>query len=356
MIVGILFLALYKFKISPNLLYSIYFIFCTISISITVYYTGGFLSFLFPWLASTPIVALMVWSKKGGIVSISFVLLTQLVFFFLYNDNFAFPNQIKPEFQKAFFLTCALGLGLILFFIANVFENAKNDALNSLYKALKELGSEKERSDLLLLNILPAEIAEELKLTGTAEAKLIEQVTVLFTDFKGFTEASEKLSPQELVSEINQCFTHFDRITGKYGIEKIKTIGDAYMAVGGLPTKNDTHAIDVVNAALDIQNFMEKLRIEKTSEGLPCFEIRIGIHTGSVVAGIVGVKKFQYDIWGDTVNTASRMESSGEVGKINISGSTYLSIKDKFNCHHRGKISAKGKGEIDMYFVEGKIN
>jgi adenylate cyclase len=354
MIVGIIFLALYRLKVSPSILYPFYFISCTICISISVYYTGGFLSYLFPWLASTPIVALMVWSKKGGRISLLAVLVAQLVFFYFYFDNYAFPDQIKPVYQKWFYLTCALGLGLILFWIALVFENAKNSALDNLNKALKELGIEKQRSDELLLNILPSEIADELKKKGTAEAKLVEQVTVLFTDFKGFTEASEKLSPEELVAEINECFSAFDYIMQKHGVEKIKTIGDAYMAVGGLPSQNSSHATDTVNAAIEIQQFMEKLKKEKAAEGKASFEIRIGIHSGSVVAGIVGVKKFQYDIWGDTVNTASRMESSGEVGRINISGSTYELVKTKFDCSHRGKIAAKGKGEIDMYFVNGK--
>jgi class 3 adenylate cyclase len=218
------------------------------------------------------------------------------------------------------------------------------------------ISKEKKRSDELLLNILPAEVAEELKAKGSAEAKSINSVTVLFTDFKGFTQLSEKLSAQELVGEINECFSAFDHIMQKYGIEKIKTIGDAYMAAGGLPVPNETHAVDVVKAAIAIQNFMIELKAKKEAAGQLFFEIRIGVHTGPVVAGIVGVKKYSYDIWGDTVNTASRMESSGEVGKVNISGSTYELVKDNFNCNYRGKVSAKGKGEIDMYFVEGVIN
>ncbi len=174
----------------------------------------------------------------------------------------------------------------------------------------------------------------------------------MFTDFKGFTQLSEKLTPKELVAEINECFSAFDHIMQKHGVEKIKTIGDAYMAAGGLPTPNKTHPIDVVKAALDIQKFMLELKEKKQAEGKLFFEIRIGVHTGPVVAGIVGVKKFAYDIWGDTVNTASRMESSGEVGKVNISGATYELVKNNYQCNHRGKITAKGKGEIDMYFVE----
>ncbi len=215
-----------------------------------------------------------------------------------------------------------------------------------------EVVAQKERSDELLLNILPAEVADELKLKGSAEAKMINQVTVLFTDFQGFTKLSENLSAEALVSELNYCFSAFDNIMLKHGIEKIKTIGDSYMAAGGLPTPNQTHATDVVQAALEIQEFMKEYKKAKLDKGESYFETRIGVHTGSVVAGIVGVKKFAYDIWGDTVNIASRMESSGEIGKVNISHSTYELVKNEFHCMHRGKISAKGKGEMDMYFVE----
>jgi adenylate cyclase len=209
----------------------------------------------------------------------------------------------------------------------------------------------KKQSDELLLNILPAEVAEELKAKGSAEAKLIDDVTVLFTDFKGFTQLSEKLSPKELVGEINTCFSAFDNIMQKHGVEKIKTIGDAYMAAGGLPTPNKTHAEDVVKAALEIQSFMANHKQQRETEGKLFFEIRIGVHTGPVVAGIVGIKKFAYDIWGDTVNTASRMESSGSVGMVNISETTYNLVKDKFPCEYRGEVEAKGKGVMKMYFV-----
>lgn len=211
---------------------------------------------------------------------------------------------------------------------------------------------EKKRSDDLLLNILPEEVAEELKLKGSADAKQFDQVTVLFTDFQDFTVLSEKLSAKELVEEINTCFMAFDKIIDQYGIEKIKTIGDSYMCAGGLPTANDTNAEDVIRAAFKIQEFMQQHIAERIQKGQPLFRIRIGIHTGPVVAGIVGIRKFAYDIWGDTVNTASRMESSGEAGKINISHTTYLLVKDKFRFDYRGKIKTKGKGEMDMYFVE----
>jgi len=212
----------------------------------------------------------------------------------------------------------------------------------------------KKMSDELLLNILPSTIAEELKSKGNAESKLIDEVTVLFTDFKGFTQLSEQFTPQELVAEINECFSAFDQIMTKHNVEKIKTIGDSYMAAGGLPTSNKTHAQDVIHAALEIQQFMAGYKKAREEAGKLFFEIRIGIHSGPVVAGIVGIRKFAYDIWGDTVNTASRMESSGEVGKVNVSETTYNLTQDVFSFTYRGKIEAKGKGEISMYFAERK--
>lgn len=215
------------------------------------------------------------------------------------------------------------------------------------------IGKEKQRSEELLLNILPEEVADELKEKGHSDAQMIDQVTVLFTDFKGFTALSEQVTPKELVADLHACFSQFDRICQKQNIEKIKTIGDAYMAAGGLPSPNSTHAQDVVKAAMEMARVVDEGKAKKISAGLPYFEIRIGIHTGPVVAGIVGVKKFQYDIWGDTVNTASRMESSGKVGKVNISRATYELLKDDptLAFESRGKIEAKGKGKIDMYFV-----
>lgn len=236
-------------------------------------------------------------------------------------------------------------------YLAVALDNAR------VYQLLEEgkqtLEEEKSKTDELLLNILPAEIAEELKMKGEAVARKFDVVSILFTDFKEFTQTSEKLSPEELVHDINHCFKAFDLICEKYGIEKIKTIGDSYMAAGGIPVPDDQAVKQTVLAGLAMNQFILDERERMLAAGKVPFEMRVGINTGPVVAGIVGVKKFQYDIWGDAVNTASRMESHGEVGKVNISQFTYDLIKDEkeFEFEHRGKISVKGKGEIDMYYV-----
>lgn len=250
----------------------------------------------------------------------------------------------ERTFEKAFLIS---GLLAIMIFAALMYHRWKFTRKQKLI-----IEQEKQRSEELLLNILPAETAQELKDTGSARAREYESVTVMFTDFKNFTTLSEKLSSQELVNEINYCYVNFDQIISKYNIEKIKTIGDSYMCAAGLPVANETHASDILNAAIEIRDFMVHEKQRRNWIGKDFFEIRIGCHTGPVVAGIVGTKKFAYDIWGDTVNLASRMESSGEPGKINISEHTYDLVRREFNCQYRGKIQAKNKGEVDMYFVE----
>jgi adenylate cyclase len=237
----------------------------------------------------------------------------------------------------------AIGIGALIFIIAFfMYRNFRNQR-----KANKIILEEKQRSEALLLNILPQEVADELKKDGKSAARLYNEVSVLFTDFVNFTQTSETLSPQELVNELHACFSAFDSIIERNGLEKIKTIGDAYMAVCGLPENSPDHAQRAVRAALEIRDFIHE---RKKNEG--AFDVRIGINSGQVVAGIVGVKKFAYDIWGDAVNTAARLESSGELGKVNISESTYNLVKDDFSFISRGKISAKNKGEIAMFFVE----
>jgi len=233
---------------------------------------------------------------------------------------------------------------------------AKRRANVSLEEKNKIIEEERQRSDELLLNILPQSIAEELKESGKARARRFDEVTVLFTDFKNFTRISELLSPEELVEELDKCFKAFDFIIGQYeDIEKIKTIGDAYMCASGL-TDRRVMPNSIVKAALEMQLFLDEQRQERMRIGKPYFEARIGIHTGPVVAGVVGVKKFAYDIWGDTVNTASRVESNSDPGRVNISETTYNLVRYKFECEYRGKVEAKNKGQIDMYYVNRELS
>ena len=214
--------------------------------------------------------------------------------------------------------------------------------------------AERDKSKELLLNILPEEIAHELETNGSAKTQYHENVTVLFTDFKGFSSIAGKVTPQVLVDELNTYFVAFDEITDRFNLEKIKTIGDAYMCAGGIPTPDNDNALNAVRAAMEMQRFMQTQIEKKKAMGVQPWELRVGVHSGPVVAGVVGKKKYAYDIWGDAVNIASRMESTGEPGRVNISAWTYEKVKDHFNCTHRGKLTAKNIGEIDMYFVDGE--
>lgn len=251
---------------------------------------------------------------------------------------------------NAYLIGSAIALILLLAWFFNrsrirARTNRELEAKNALIE------QERQRADQLLTNILPEQTARELMLHNSVQPVRYESVSVLFTDFKGFTQIAENLSPEDLVAELDECFRRFDAIVLQYGLEKIKTIGDSYMCAGGLPLPNETHPFDAVRAALDMQATLAELSAQKQREGKPFFTMRIGIHTGPVVAGVVGSHKFAYDIWGDTVNTAARMEQSGEPGKINLSGATHALVKNRFPCTFRGKISAKNKGEIEMYFV-----
>ncbi len=235
-------------------------------------------------------------------------------------------------------LTAILGLISILLF--------------SVYRNSRVITKEKKRSDNLLLNILPAETAEELKINGKVQARRFEHVSVLFTDFVGFTSYSRDLAPEVLVECIDYYFTQFDKIIEKHGLEKIKTIGDSYMCASGLPFPSSEHAKKIILAALEIIDFFKSERVNNPAKEIP-FEVRIGINSGPVVAGVVGFKKFAYDIWGDTVNTASRLETHSDLGRINISETTYLLIQNDFDCEYRGEIDVRNKGLVKMYFVNG---
>ena len=249
-------------------------------------------------------------------------------------------------------------LGLIVLFVlffAILFYarfRAKKRTANELSEKNALIEEEQKRSNNLLLNILPPAIAQELKTRNKVAARKYDQATVMFVDFKGFTTIAEMLSPERLVEELDLCFSNFDSIISNYRIEKIKTVGDAYICASGLSDMNASPS-DMVKAALEIQDFLLGLKAERLSQGLPFFDARVGIHTGPVVAGVVGAKKFAYDIWGDTVNTAARLEEQCDPGRVNVSEDAYWLAKYEFEWQHRGKIAAKNKGMMDMYYVMG---
>ncbi len=272
-------------------------------------------------------------------------------------ENEKIAAELKAKEQENYLFAAAGTAGILLLLALLLYSRfaAKRRTARSLEEKNRMIEEERQRSDELLLNILPAPIAEELKVKGKAQAKQYEETTVLFSDFKNFTSIAEQLSPEELVEELDKCFKGFDFIISQYeDLEKIKTIGDAYMCASGLSDRKGLPN-NMVKAALEMQAFLEEQKQERIRLGKPFFEARIGIHTGPVVAGVVGVKKFAYDIWGDTVNTAARVEANCEPGKVNISETTYGLIKYAFQCTHRGKVEAKNKGLIDMYYVEREI-
>jgi len=256
-------------------------------------------------------------------------------------------SELETKRQK--YVIIGSILALILVFVLAI---GSYKRYRYVKKTNKIIEVEKERSEKLLLNILPEETAQELKETGKVTAKRFESVTILFSDFKGFTSYAQNLSPEILVKSVDYYFSKFDQIMDKYGLEKIKTVGDAYMCAGGLPFPTTDHAFKMVQAAFELAQVMEDLKKNPVKDIVP-FEVRIGINTGPIVAGVVGLNKFAYDIWGDSVNVASRMETLSEPGRINISESTYQIIKDVYECEARGEVQVKNKGNMKMYFVNG---
>jgi adenylate cyclase len=259
-------------------------------------------------------------------------------------------DLLHQEKRNQQIIAISTSVALILIFTLAVILYRRNSFIKKTSIIINE---EKKRSDNLLLNILPEETAHELKQNGKVKAKRFESVTVLFTDFKNFTHYATNLPPEELVETIDFYFSKFDEIMEKFGLEKIKTVGDSYMCVAGLPFPTNDHAHRMVEAAFEIAKFVDESGEGKAAHE-PRFEIRIGINTGPVVAGVVGTKKFAYDVWGDTVNIASRMESNSIPGRINISENTYALIKDDYECEYRGEIAVKNRGMMKMYFVKGR--
>lgn len=254
-------------------------------------------------------------------------------------------QKLKANRQGNIIVASLVALGFVFLLAMGLFH--RNTYMRKTSRLIEQ---EKERSERLLLNILPEETARELKANGRVQAKKFESVTVLFTDFELFTMHSEHLSPEELVASVDFYFSKFDEIVAEHGLEKIKTVGDAYMCAGGLPYPSEDHAVRMVRAAFDIANFVEQTKTNPVGNQNH-FDIRIGINTGPVVAGVVGTTKFAYDIWGDTVNVAARMESNSQPGKINISANTYEHVKDFYDCEYRGQIAVKNRGIMKMYYV-----
>ncbi len=262
--------------------------------------------------------------------------------------------QLETAQQQNLIRLAGLALAFLVLLALMYYSRYRSNrrAKKELEKKNRIIDEERRRSDELLLNILPGPIAQELKSYGKANARRYEEVTVLFTDFKNFSRISQQLTPEELVDELDECFKAFDFIIRQYPeIEKIKTIGDAYMCASGL-SERKVLPVSILQAALEMQEFLEDHKQEKIRQGKPYFEARIGLHTGPVVAGVVGTKKFAYDIWGDTVNTAARMESECQEGRVNISETTYNLVKYQFDCEPRGEVQVKHKGGIHMYFVD----
>jgi class 3 adenylate cyclase/CheY-like chemotaxis protein len=245
-------------------------------------------------------------------------------------------------------------LNLLLSTYENILQ--QNSKLAEMHRELGDANRQVEESlrktRELLYKVFPRRIADELADTGQSEPRHFDAVTVLFTDFVGFTKTAETLSPRQLIADLDRYFLRFDQLLAECGMEKLKTIGDAYMAASGVPEPQGSHALDAAMFALGIREAVAAIGREQQAAGLPMFPIRIGLHTGPLVAGVIGEQRFLYDLWGDTVNTASRMESKGEPGRINISAATHAIIATWFECTPRGRIEVKGKGEVEMFFLE----
>jgi class 3 adenylate cyclase len=310
---------------------------------------GGYLKggVIILWSFLAPLNALVFHELKKAKFWMAMVILTVLLTGY-FNGYFEEFGNYADQSQKVLQSTMNIvGATFVIYLAMEYFVRMIN-------KNNKLLEEEKQKSERLLLNILPAQVAEELKVSGKTKPTLYTDSTIIFSDFKDFTQFSELYTPEELVTELGQCFSMFDEIVAKYGLEKIKTMGDAYMCVAGIPANDKdavTNAVRALMAALEIAAFIDQTRQQKFKEGKIYWGIRIGVHTGDVVAGIVGTKKFVFDIWGDAVNTASRLETCSEEGKVNISGATYELVKDYFDCSYRGRLEVKNKGELDMYFV-----
>ncbi len=335
-------LFLYKNGWNNELCAHLHLLGASVGIFAGVFYQGGLA--MIAAIILLPTVGMLSGGKRVALIWLFIVLAFLSLVYYLTTSGYSFSTEYEASQQPYVVFSGILGIIVALFFVLMVFENEKKRALNLALQTNKDLNVEKQKSDNLLLNILPSDVAQELKNTGDTKARHYDNVTILFTDFLNFTGISEELSPEKLVDELHKAFTGFDDIMEKHNLEKIKTTGDAYLAVSGMRDNEKGHASKAIAAAQDMIGFLE--------ENKSVFQIRVGLHTGSIVGGVVGKKKYVFDIWGDAVNLSARMEQLSEAGKINISEQTYQLVKGDYQCTHRGKIEAKNKGAVDMYFVE----
>jgi len=316
-----------------------------ITMAILTFSARTSLSIYFVYIIIANFGLLMVHLDRVLLNGVSFLAISVAILFLFFGELEIFVVNLME----------ALGVTVVSFVVSTQIFNAfirQVIADKLLEEKNTEIAEEKKRGDELLYNILPKEIANELKATGKVEARQFSSATIMLLDFKNFSGISRSLTPEGLIAVLDYCFKNFDRITEVHRLEKIKTIGDAYLCVGGLPKTNQTHPYDSIKAAREMLAFLKQWKVEQMALNEPFFEARIGIHSGPVIAGVVGDKKFVFDMWGDAVNIAARVESSGEVGKINISQTTYDLVKHKITCRHRGKIPIKNQEPLDMYFVE----
>ena len=315
------------------------------TLAVLTFSARGSLSIYFIYIIIANFGLLMVHLDRVLLNGLSLLIISSVIFYLFFGELEIMLNS----FMEAF------GVTLVSFVVSAQIFNAflrKVVADKLLEEKNAEIEKEKKRGDELLNNILPKEIANELKATGKVKPRHFSSATIMMLDFKDFSNITRSLTPEGLIAKLDYCFKSFDHITAKHGLEKIKTIGDAYLCVGGVPKSNQTHPFDCISAAREMLVFLEDWKKDQIILNEPYFEARVGIHSGPVIAGVVGDKKFAFDIWGDAVNIAARIESSGEAGKINVSQTTYDLVKHKFSCSHRGKIPIKNQEPLDMYFVE----
>ena len=341
----------------------IYLLMITASCLYLMYKTGGLMGSPFTpqWLSIPFILALLMGTRRIAIFYLCISIIMMAYFGISEIMGYDFEIDMNPDYILTFNTIAQIGFLLTIFLVALSFDNTSQRAFGELKELQKEaehrnviIAKERDRSNELLHNILPHEVVEELKQTGKMSARNYDLVTVMFADMKDFTKIVENISPEALVSGIAAYFEAFDRVLGDYDVEKIKTVGDAYICASGLPNANSNNPVVIVELALALVEAMKELKAARMGKGLITFDIRFGVHSGPLVAGVVGVKKFAYDIWGDTVNTAARMQQHGEAGKVNISGTTYDLVKHRFDCTFRGPMDVKGKEQMFMYFVDGK--